>query len=145
VWKTRAKGIERKDDRDDEIGLSARKKNYYRNLWLFIYIIYGSNNKKKRVLGLLLGKHFFIVNKFPHGAAPVILLLLLFATAVAAFNSNWFAWWRKTGAFYFANRPTPCDGASWIRNDVPDKKKQKKHRNIASCVSLCVCVCVQYF
>lgn len=49
---------------------------------MIIYIIYRSNNKKNVFLGLLLGKHFFIVNKFPHGAAPVI--LLLFSTAVAA-------------------------------------------------------------
>lgn len=93
----------------------------------------------------MLGKHFFIVNKFPHGAAPMILssLLLLFSTAVAAFNSNWFAWRRKTGPFYFADRPTPCYIASWIRNDFPEEKKQKKVPKYSfSCAAVCVCVCV---
>lgn len=89
----------------------------------------------------MLGKHFFIVNKFPHGAAPMILssLLLLFSTAVAAFNSNWFAWRRKTGAFYFADRPTPCDVASWIRNDFPEKKAKKVPKYSFSCAAVCVC------
>lgn len=93
----------------------------------------------------MLGKHFFIVNKFPNGAAPMILssLLLLFSTAVAAFNSNWFAWRRKRGLFISpTDQPRTTSPHEYVT--IFQKKSKKKYQNIPSRVQLYVCVCAVF-